>query len=68
MEVLANEEIKKMKIKKAIKETIENFIKSDEKVCILDNVNTKSIRSYIRFKKYKIRVSKRGNKVVLTKM
>lgn len=67
MEVVDVEEIRKMK-KTDLKALIENFVKSDEKVCILDNVDVKSVRQIIYRKKYKIRISVRNNKIVLTKI
>ncbi|MEM5868331.1 MAG: hypothetical protein QXG39_10490 [Candidatus Aenigmatarchaeota archaeon] len=51
-----------------VKEIIENFVKSNEKVCIIDNVNRSSVKSYIRKKGYKIKVSVKDNKIILMKI
>lgn len=66
MEIVNVEEIRKIK-KADLKEFIENFAKSDERVCILDNADVKTVKRFIYRKKYKIRVSKKDDKIVLTK-
>lgn len=54
--------------KNRVKDIIDKFIESNEKVCIIDNVSEASIRSLISRKKYEIRISKYCDKIVLTKI
>lgn len=52
----------------SVKKIVEDFIKSDEKVCIIDNASKSSVKSFVRRKGYKIKVSVKDDKIVLTKM